>query len=159
MLSTVKTMPTPPSLWTDRPDHWLEAPAAEAATVPAVPTVPTSPAHRRRRRVPAVLAAIALLGTGGAAGALRPGSGSAPSLGAMPLDRYLAALAVAAAALALGGGLSGMAAIGADLSTATAASQPSEGEGGYDGAHAGGPRDACPTRDSEHRTAVLAQEP
>ncbi len=56
----------------------------------------------------------------------------------MPLDRYLAALAVAAAALALGGGLSGMAAIGADLSTATAASQPSEGEGGYDGAHAGG---------------------
>ena len=63
-------MPTPPSLWTDRPDHWLDAPEPQAAAIP-VASRPEAPSVRRRsRHVPAVLASLALLGAGGTAGAL-----------------------------------------------------------------------------------------
>ena len=72
-------MPTSPSLWTDRPDHWLEAPAVEAVAAPAEsrPAASSPPARRRSRRVPAVLAAVALLGAGGAGGVLLTGGDDA----------------------------------------------------------------------------------
>lgn len=65
-------MPTPPSLWTDRPDHWLDAPATEPAATAARPQpVPdSSPIRRRSRRLPTAFATLALLGAGGAGGIL-----------------------------------------------------------------------------------------
>lgn len=74
-------MPTPPSLWTDRPDHWLEARDAAAAPVPAGPSLPSPSvsADRRFRRIPAALAAVALLGVGGAGGVLLTQGDEAPA--------------------------------------------------------------------------------
>ena len=59
-------MSTPPSLWTDRPDHWREAPEAAAVPAGSRPTPAPAPVRHRSRRIPAALAACALLGVGGA---------------------------------------------------------------------------------------------
>jgi putative serine protease PepD len=66
------------SLWTDRPDDWLSAPA-EAPSTPRRPEPAPSPTPRRRRRaLPATLCAVAVTAIAGAGYAVGAG-GDAPA--------------------------------------------------------------------------------
>src|SRR4051794_31987986 len=60
------------SLWTDRPDDWLSAPA-EAPREPTPEPAPQRPRRRRRRALPAT--ALAVLVTAGAATGYAVGAG------------------------------------------------------------------------------------
>ena len=71
------------SLWTDRPDDWLSAPA-EAPPEPSPEPAPPRPRRRRRRALPAT--ALAILVTAGAATGYAVGAGGdAPAQGAARL--------------------------------------------------------------------------
>jgi putative serine protease PepD len=77
-------MPTEtPSLWTDRPDDWLTAPAAEPAAPPSDPAPPRprrpAPRRRRGRYVAGALAAVAIAGSGGAGFLLAGDEDAAPA--------------------------------------------------------------------------------
>ena len=61
------------SLWTDRPDDWLSAPAETPSATPP-PTEPLPPPRRRRRALPATAAAIAVTAIAGAGYAIGAGS-------------------------------------------------------------------------------------